>query len=85
MTSEVMPDGSGAISIPFGNNLIYEAAELERILAETEGPALPSYLDNLDKMDQRLHASGFARSPSQPMTPADGNCGPEGEYCYCFS
>ena len=69
MTSEVMPDWSGAISIPFGSNLIYEAAELRR----------------LDKMDQKLLASGFTRSPSQPMTPADGNFGPEGEYCYCFS
>ena len=65
-----MPDGSAAISISFGSNLIYEAAELERLLAETEGPALPSYLDNLDNVDQRLHASGFTRSPSQPMTPS---------------
>ena len=60
-----MPDGSAAISISFGSNLIYEAAELERLFAETEGPALPSYLDNLDKMEQRLHEE--SQSANDPI------------------
>ena len=49
---------------------------LERITLEE-----PSYMDNMEKMDKKLRDNGFQRSPTQPLTPAEGNSGPEGENC----
>ena len=51
---------------------------LELLLQEETQDSLPSYLDNLPKMDRLLGAHGFQRSSTQPMTPAFGDCGPEG-------
>ena len=49
----------------------------EQLLQE-EG--LPTYLDNMPRMDRLLADLGFERSSTQEMTPADGNCGPRGNY-----
>ena len=41
---------------------------------------LPTYLENLPKMDRLLTDVGFERSSTQKMTLGDGNCGPRGNY-----
>ncbi len=41
-------------------------------------PRKPSYLDNMKKFDDKIQNEGFKRSDTQMNTPANGNCGPEG-------
>ena len=54
----------------------------EMLLQEPVGdviPAtIPSYIDNLSNFDRKMFTLGMKRSDTQPNTPANGNCGPEG-------
>ena len=47
------------------------------LLAEDDvlPPCLPSYRSYKVQFDQRISSLGFTRSPSQPDTLGDGNCG----------
>ena len=64
------------------SGLMYEAdIELEKLLIEAEVPTKPSYLD-MPRMDHKLEACGFTRSPAQFNTLAAGNCVPEGELLF---
>ena len=50
----------------------------EPLLSEQEVPPPPRplvYTDYKDKFDERMSSLGFVRSPSQPDTIGDGNCG----------
>ena len=54
----------------------------EMLLQEAVGDVIPapvpSYIDNMSSFDRKMISLGMKRSDTQPNTPANGNCGPEG-------
>lgn len=76
----VPPPASGQAVAPQTSASVPEDVTGELLLQELNDdlPRKPSYLDNMKKFDDKMQNEGFKRSDTQRNTPANGNCGPEG-------